>query len=158
MNKRLRNKYLRLFGYRLEGGEVVSKDVWKSGEREPNLRRNHPEKTRWLQRLVRERERVLPALLLAKEVDEVCKQEFTLMVKYPPTISEVSWVERGGRPRQHLRDIVRRISDCLDRVEGETWPEFISREAVYLSGLVRANPKLIGKRISGVRTRLSDAS
>lgn len=158
MNKRQTNKYLRLFGYRLEGGEVVSKNVWKSGEREPNLRRNHPEKTRWLQRLVRERERVLPALLQAKEVDEVCKQEFTLMVKYPPPISAVPWVERGLPPRQKLRDVVRRISDCLDREEGETWPEFISREAVYLSRLVRANPKLIGKRISGVRTRLSDAS
>lgn len=157
MNRRQTNKYLRLFGHRLEGGEVVSKRV-KRRDIPSNLPLNHPKVRRETERSNRERARVLPALLRSNMVDDESKASFATQVKNQGQTKRRPWVERGGRPRQKLRDVVRLISDCLDRVEGETWPEFIAREAVYLSELVRANPKLIGKRISGVRTRLSDAS
>lgn len=157
MNKRQTNKYLRLFGHRLKDGEVASKKV-RRRDIPSNLPINHPEVRRKTERSDRERARVLPALLRSKMIDDESKMSFAAQVKNQVPAKRQPWVERGGRPRQRLRGIVRLISHYILPEEGETWTAFYAREEVYLSGLILANPKLVGKRISGVRTRLSQAS
>lgn len=144
MNKRQRDKHLGLFGYRLEDGEIKGT---KAG-RMPQTRLflpSHPRVRRRSERLHRAQKLALPALLRSC-LSEGLKAQISYRVEsYVP--NTVPWTGDEGRPRKRLYNMLRRFLDVPDLVDGDTIDEARRRETKFFLSQLRANPKLLGKRI-----------
>lgn len=151
MNKRQSKKALGLFGYTMtKTGEIKGKKT-----RRYNyaywLNYNHPQARNYWGRLLREQARVVPKLLSASLHDEVMKRELRLRAldfaeAREQANSLPSWIERGGRPRRRLLSAIRWQLPSIS-AEGLTYLQYEAKHNARVSALLKANPKVLGKRV-----------
>ncbi len=149
MNKRQIKKALALFNYTMtKTGEIKGKKT-----RRYNyaywLNYNHPQARNYWGRLLRERARAIPKLLSAPLHDEVMKQELRRRaLDYDPGHAESLpvWIERGGRPRCRLLSSVRWQLPSIS-AQGLTYLQYEAKHNARVSALLKANPKVLGKRV-----------
>jgi len=151
VNKRQIKKALGLFGYTMtKTGEIKGKKT-----RRYNyaywLNYNHPSARRYWERVLREQVRAVPKLLSAPLHDEVMKRELRLRALDFAEAREQAnslpvWVERGGRPRRRLLSSIRWL---LPPISAEDWAplQYEAKHNARVSALLKANPKVLGKRV-----------
>lgn len=144
MNKRQLNKHLSLFGYRLEDGGIKGTKAGRMPQTSLFLP-SHPRVRRHHARLHRVKKLALSALLRSCLSDSIKAQISYRVESY--VSNTVPWTGDEGRPRKRLYYMLRRFLDVPDLVDGDTIEEARRRETKFFQGKLRANPKLLGKRV-----------